>query len=436
MVPNMLVDMNGNRGGLPVKIAFDSLLSATSVARGEDGSAQVDLWSQLPRELAALFRPNMQDLVGEILEEIRVTIPALAQPAESVVGKTIIEGIQQAILRFLDRLADPAKPQEDRAQLFRELGLQELYDGPILDMLQTAYRVGARVAWRHIAQVGERAGVPTATLCLLAEAIFAYIDELSALSVEGQASAKAKALGTMERRRRQLLGVLLSADGDPKRLPLPRLAESARWAVPDRVVAVALELRDPTEDRPVPSLDSRFLIDLESAEPCLVAAEDAQELLRQLPADLPGWRAAIGPVVPPADAGDSLRWARRMLTLVGHGVLPDAQLSWFDHHMSALWLLNDPFLVNQIADRALAPMAGLTVKQRDKLSETLLMWLETRGSAPEIALMLDVHPQTVRYRLRQLDRIFGKRLTNADSRFDLEIALRAQRNPRILDTED
>ena len=419
--------------GRPVRIAFDSLLAAAPARRPDD---LVDLWSQLPRELAVLFRPTAQDLADEILREIRLTIPALAKPIESAVGRSIVEGIQQAILQFVDRLADPAAPQADRAQLFRDLGLHEIYDEPILDVLQMAYRVGARVAWRHMARVGERAGVPTTTLCLLAEAIFAYIDELSALSIEGHASAQARAVGIVERRRRQLLELLLSAAGDPKQLPNKRLADSAKWPVPARVVAVAIDLDEDPAEYPVAQFDPRMLVDLEGSDPCLLAAEEHQDALKELPADLPGWRAAVGPVVDAADAGESLRWARRTLALVDRGVLPAVQLSWFDHHMSALWLLNDPLLVAEITERALAPLAKLTPKQRRKLSETLLTWLETRGGAPEIAQLLDIHPQTVRYRMRQLDRLFGTRLNNPDVRFDLEVALRAQRTRDREDQDD
>ncbi|WP_436497898.1 helix-turn-helix domain-containing protein [Actinokineospora sp. HUAS TT18] len=423
--------------GRPVRIAFDSLLSAAPARRPDD---LVDLWSQLPRELAILFRPSAPELAAEILREIRQTIPALARPVESPVGKSIVEGIQQAILQFVDRLADPTAPQADRAQLFRDMGLHEIYDGPILDVLQMAYRVGARVAWRHMARVGERAGVPTTTLCLLAEAIFAYIDELSALSIEGHASAQARAVGIVERRRRQLLELLLSAAGDPKQLPTRRLADAAKWVVPGRVVAVAIDLDEDPSEYPAAQFDPRILVDLEGPEPCLLVADDHQQALKDLPADLPGWRAAVGPAVNTADAGESLRWARRTLELVDRGVLPSAQLTWFDNHMSALWLLNDPLLVAEITERALAPMAKLTPKQRRKLSETLLTWLETRGSAPEIAQLLDIHPQTVRYRMRQLDRLFGSRLDNPDTRFDLEVALRAQRTRKqeeaVADDED
>jgi DNA-binding PucR family transcriptional regulator len=36
-----------------------------------------------------------------------------------------------------------------------------------------------------------------------------------------------------------------------------------------------------------------------------------------------------------------------------------------------------------------------------------------------------VHPQTVRYRMRQLRDLFGERLEDPDSRFELALALRA-----------
>ena len=39
---------------------------------------------------------------------------------------------------------------------------------------------------------------------------------------------------------------------------------------------------------------------------------------------------------------------------------------------------------------------------------------------------LHVHPQTVRYRVAQLRELFGDRLEDADARFELALALRAE----------
>ena len=47
-------------------------------------------------------------------------------------------------------------------------------------------------------------------------------------------------------------------------------------------------------------------------------------------------------------------------------------------------------------------------------------------NANEVAVCVHVHPQTVRYRLRQVDDLFGDQLRDPDRRFELEIALRAR----------
>jgi DNA-binding PucR family transcriptional regulator len=60
------------------------------------------------------------------------------------------------------------------------------------------------------------------------------------------------------------------------------------------------------------------------------------------------------------------------------------------------------------------------------LAETLRAWLDCQGRIDETARALDVHPQTVRYRLNQLREAFGGALDDADARFELELALRVR----------
>ncbi|HET9140002.1 helix-turn-helix domain-containing protein [Actinophytocola sp.] len=389
------------------RIAFDSLLSRDSTG----------LWSELPPELGALLRPGAVRLADEIMRELPHCVPALDHRASAT---RIVAAIQRAVLRFIDRLEDPTAAVEDQADLLGSLGLPEPPDDAVLETLRLAYRTGARVAWRHMARIGEDAGVPTPTLCLLAEAIFAYIDELAARSIEGLAAAQVRAAGARERRRRALLETILSGVAER---PDP-LAEAAGWPLPERVVAVAVRVSDYPLEARVP--DQRILADLDRDPPCLLLDPSEAHLLDELALRLPVARAAAGPAVPLRHARDSLRWAAEMLRLVEAGVLPDAPLTRFDEHLSALWLLHDPFLVGELSDRALAPLAGLTGRARRKLSETLLIWLQSRRGVPEIAEVLGVHPQTVRYRLRRLEQLFGERLGDPQARFDIEVALRAR----------
>ena len=44
-----------------------------------------------------------------------------------------------------------------------------------------------------------------------------------------------------------------------------------------------------------------------------------------------------------------------------------------------------------------------------------------------MAQQIHVHPQTVRYRLRQIQELFGDQLRDPDRRFELQLALRLRK---------
>src|SRR6202012_5230826 len=88
-------------------------------------------------------------------------------------------------------------------------------------------------------------------------------------------------------------------------------------------------------------------------------------------------------------------------------------------------LCADEHLAPALRAARLAPLQRLRPAQRDRLASTLLIWLQHGCNANEVAARMHVHPQTVRYRLRQVDDLFGDQLRDPDRRFELEIALRA-----------
>ena len=74
----------------------------------------------------------------------------------------------------------------------------------------------------------------------------------------------------------------------------------------------------------------------------------------------------------------------------------------------------------------LAPLSRVSAPRRKALADTLLAWLETR-SMGQTAARLHIHRQTARYRMNQLQAMFGPALDDPDARFELELALRAGR---------
>jgi DNA-binding PucR family transcriptional regulator len=119
----------------------------------------------------------------------------------------------------------------------------------------------------------------------------------------------------------------------------------------------------------------------------------------------------------------SLRWARHALALARAGVIPAGPVRC-DQHLSTLLILADEDLAAVLRGRRLAPLARLRPGQRDRIAETLLAWLQLGENAAEVAQRLHVHPQTVRYRMRQIRELFGDQLRDPDRRFELQLALR------------
>nr|WP_037604742.1 helix-turn-helix domain-containing protein [Streptacidiphilus rugosus] len=388
-------------------------------------------WRALPRSLAIELRREQQTIAAEIIREIRSQVPDFSRPLAGQFGAGIQHGVETALAEFTDLIAGAGQENPERMRVYRALGRGELAEGRSLDALQAAYRLGARVAWRRYARVARRVGLGTEQLVVLAEAIFAHIDELAAASVQGYAQAQADEAGALGRSRSQLVALL---ERGAEHTELDAAATLADWPLPWELCAVALapEQPQPGSPRPPGATGSRrrclpelVLAELDGPTPFMIVPEPGLYLRDgQVRALLEQRRGVVGPVVPPEHTADSLRWARAL-----QATLPDGAKGPVDceSRFAELLLLADPALVRLIADRRLRALEGLTPKQRQRLAETLLAWLQTnRGSAPDIAARLGIHPQTARQRLHQVQRLFGPALGDADARFELEIALRGR----------
>lgn len=170
------------------------------------------------------------------------------------------------------------------------------------------------------------------------------------------------------------------------------------------------------------------LMDLDDPEPRLLIPGPLTPARRvMIEAALPGDRVVVGVTVPLEEAADSLRWARKVLSLVEEGVIDDARVTLCEEHLLTLWLMSDPRLIHELAEQRLTRLAGMSAAKQKALTETLRVWLESWSTAADVGGQLHVHPQTVRYRLNQLKESLGDSLTDPEARFGLELVLRAMR---------
>lgn len=383
----------------------------------------------LPARVAAALRSESAASVDEIVAAIQNEVAEYTRPLDPAYGRTLSQAVEHAVRTFIERVACPDTAMTAVVAEFRAIGAAEAREGRSLEPLQAALRLGARVGWRRLCGVAATQGLDTLALGRAGEAIFVYLDELAAASAQGYLDARTEFAGEQERRRRRLLDLILA---DPP-APAEAVAEAARaagWAVPSRVALVALgEQRQPGADLAVPVFPGDVLIDWSRREPCLLIPDpDRSGRIAAVTRALTGWAAAMGPVEPLDRAAASLHWARRALGLAERGIIDGRrELVRCDEHLATLLIFADEELTAALRAARLAPLERLRPAQRDRLAETLLIWLQHGCNANEVALQVHVHPQTVRYRLRQADDLFGDQLRDPDRRFELEIALRARR---------
>ena len=156
----------------------------------------------------------------------------------------------------------------------------------------------------------------------------------------------------------------------------------------------------------------------------LVPDAGAPARARRLTSAARGPPAALGPAVPLARAGLSVRRAIATHALLAAGRLGDREFARAEEHLPRS--SSPPIRARRRARRA-APRAapGLADGPRARLTETLRAWLDRPGQVQAVAAELGVHPQTVRYRVKQLRDLFGDRLEDPEARFELGLALRA-----------
>src|SRR5918998_2169186 len=194
-------------------------------------------WRALPASVAELMEPELDAITDEILATIAREVPEYARPLEGSFGQGVRLGVTEALHQFVEVIRSPSGARGPGREVYVALGRGELRQGRTLDSLQSAYRVGARVAWRRVAEAARRADLDPETISLLAESIFAYIEEISADSVEGYAEARSRVEDERRRRRRELVALLLQ-EPPAEEADVRGAAAGAGWRLPPTAAAL------------------------------------------------------------------------------------------------------------------------------------------------------------------------------------------------------
>ncbi|MFI1646718.1 PucR family transcriptional regulator [Streptomyces avidinii] len=394
------------------------------------------IWSRPRGEWTRVLRRELPALAAEIVEELLHGIPefsALIDDNDAIDDELFRQRVEEALLTVLGYQEQPPEQAPDehdeQAESEDEIENQVEVENKFESKARrgTASGIDPGLAAREECEVtheGRHEG--------LREARADGVREVRPVGLR-EARLEARHDGRHEGRlegvrgsdqARQNLFKTLTDDRAASEMSLSELAEAAGWPLPPAVRAIVPAT--PGETQQLAAVLDHALVGMFAGRPCLLVPSSDPDNRAPLEHLLRGRFAAVGHAVPLRDTASSLRWALRLSALTPARPGVEVRPVFVDDHLSTLLLLQDEPLAHALAARWLRPLADLTPRQSERLEVTLLAWLEG-GGAPEAAKALSVHPQTVRYRMRQLEKLFGTGLRDPRTRFELEMALRSRR---------
>ncbi|MCB9413095.1 MAG: helix-turn-helix domain-containing protein [Actinobacteria bacterium] len=388
-------------------------------------------WSSVTTDVVDALRERLPAASDATIAAIRIEVPSYAEFGSGRIAQVVRRGVENALERWIALLgtSDDALDSGSR-RLYSQIGAGEWRTGRSMEALLAAYRTGARVAWEQMSAAAVEAGASAADIVSLAEAIFVYIDELSGASAAGYAEAQIADAGRLQSLRARLLRLIVEGAGGGE--AAQALASEADWPLPQQV-AVALVTSEPGVRWPPLAVGSALLVaDRGEARLAVIPPQVEWSSL-----GVPGVAVTVGVRAALEDAGESLRTAERLLGLRESGsllVTPSrgAQersaggVVAADEHLLQLAASADPLVIRHLRGRLFAPILETVSPARvPQLLETLQAWLVTGGDRAACAAWLNVHPQTVSYRVSGLRAALGAALDDPRRRQEMIVVLAA-----------
>ncbi|MEO6879704.1 MAG: helix-turn-helix domain-containing protein [Mycobacteriaceae bacterium] len=384
--------------------------------------------------MAAALVAGVPALLDEVAVMLRPVAPEYADFVDSR-GGGVVEAAEAAMSTMVEHAqlcraaADvPDSPSpglmtlpEPVLSLFASVGRAQWTARVALRTLISAYHVGGRVAWHHVSSTAMDSGVQPADLAALAEALFSLVEELSTASTEGYVAEQSAAAEAHARRRDELAQTLLSEHAEVA--AVQAAAMGAGWRLPQHAAVVFVDPENGVGARALSKLGGDCLLLRRHGLPgAIVCDPDGPGRRTQIVDALRGAGAVIGPSGTVAQLPAGARTAELAARLLHSGALVHDPLV-VDEHLDAVIVHQNPALIALLQQQCLAPLQGAAAGSRPMLRDTLRSWLRNLGDRQAVAEELNVHRQTVRYRLARLHELFGPDLDDPDHRARLMLAL-------------
>ncbi|MCR3720137.1 MULTISPECIES: PucR family transcriptional regulator [Prauserella salsuginis group] len=375
-------------------------------------------------ELADLADARLAELADDVVADCvdRMDVYRTVVPRED-----LRRSIEHNLRYIVAALRDPGDARDLSAP--RETGRRRAHQGAPLPEVLRAYRLAFTAVWDVlIRRAGERHEPTRTTLLGAATLLWQLADEHAIELTEAYRAATAELLDEQHQRRAALLEALFTGQVGPDASPW-EIAKLLDLQPNADLVVVAAE-NGALADAGLPRVERRL------AERGIVSAWRLTPTLHTGVVSLrPGQRDELFAVLreavttrtgvsPPYQA---LRDTPRALHLAGVALagIPTGQsdVHAFGTSPLAALVACEPDESERVAYQVLGSVLELPADDRTSLLDTLHAWFDHGGSAEQAAKQLYCHPNTVRYRLRRINELTGRSLTQPFDVAELATAL-------------
>jgi hypothetical protein len=405
------------------------LSAALHSYRPSDGGVTPHARTML-REAADQLAPQADAIARTMLATYEAEIPTYREIGDASLLEDV-HAVSAAMVRLWLTVMATGHPVDERLLLpLVEGARRRAAQGIDMESMLRAYRIGIRVMWSEIiASPTARTRMQENVVGAVATWALEFADRISTAVAAAYLDEATHVAREREHRRSSLLNVILSGPGAEQR-PAPEDLDAPHCVVLARLDAnPALAELEATGRR----LETDLRALLWTVRHCSVvavvplsASSDRMQLHRSLSTLAAGSAVSAFGVGARAEGAGQTRasYVEAVDALRIGGRLGAVGGPVYDHSEMAplIGLLGDENRARRFAATALDPLAPLL--ERRWALPTIEAYLMRQGRLKEIAAVLGVHPNTVKYRLAELRPVLDRTVGDGDYAATLLLAVR------------
>jgi hypothetical protein len=379
-------------------------------------------------ELAPLLLDQLDAMTDRMIEVLLRTEPAyrdVLAHREEEMRESTRGNLEQGLHLLIGAACGNVRTSLREA---RDVGRRRAAQGIPLEAVLRAYRLGGQVTWEALLEVSRRSNRHDTLLLEVAGSVWRTNDAECAAVAEGYREEQRRLAGVDDSARQRVLdGLVEGRGGDPA---FVRTASELLGVPLDgrlvTVVALPDPERGPAFDAPTAALLKRGIRSVwgnrNGAQVGIVALGslsgfEIMDWLRTMAAGPVGVSAVVEGA---AAAGSAYRLAEAAARTLPSG---SACVAAIDERLPEALLTNSPEISSRLVGQSLGGLLELPGDEREVLLDTLAAFLASDGSPTRAADELYCHRNTVMHRLRRIESVTGRKVTDSRSRLLWQLAL-------------